>query len=66
MVLLSVIGIAGSDWIEEKISCAKQNPESKSSRNFEEEEVISTKTGSRIVHEEDPEIGVELLQTEKA
>jgi len=60
-----VIGIAGSDWIEEKMSCTKRDPESGSSESLEEEEVTSKRSGSKIVHEEDPEIGVELLQTEK-
>ena len=28
LVLLSVIGMAGSHWIEEKMTCAKPDPES--------------------------------------
>ena len=50
LVLLSVIGMAISDWIEEKISCTKRDPESGSSKSLEEE-----MKESKIVHDEDLE-----------
>jgi len=47
--------MSGSDWIEEKMSCTKRDPESGSSESLEKEEVTSKRSGSKIVHGEDLE-----------
>ena len=60
LVLLSVIGMAVSDWIEEKISCKKWDPESGSSKSLEEE-----MKRSKIVHDEDLEDNSVALLTDK-
>jgi len=65
LVLLSVIGMAGSHWIEETLSCTKQDPESGSSKNLEQEKVTSIRMGSKIVHVEDLEDNCVSLLTDK-
>jgi len=57
--------MAGSDWIEEKMSCTKRDPESGSSESLEEEKVTSKRSGSKIVHGEDLEDNCVALLTDK-
>ncbi len=60
LVLVSVIGMALSDWLEEKLSCKTRDPEADNSQSLEEE-----KTSKKLGHDEDLEENSVALLTNK-